>query len=462
MADFKVFVGVDWATQTHQVCALDEKGDVIRERAFEHSGAGLAQMADWIAEAGGGSPSEVGVGIEVPRGTVVETLLERGFVVHAINPKQMDRFRDRHSVSGAKDDRRDARVIASALRTDPKDFRRVVVDEPAIIELRAWSRISEELTTERVRLGNQVQDEFRRYFPQLLKITDDVTAEWFLRLWEYVKTPELAKKVHVNVIARLLKRHHVKRPAKEMLDELRTQPVVLVAGATNAAVVHVEQLVARLLLVLEQHKQAVKKLDALCKALATPEEASPGQKSEHRDAEILQSLPGVGRIVLATMLAEASEPLKRRDYHALRALSGVAPITMQSGRHRSVSMRYACSQRLRNALFYWARSAINTDPASRTQYDALRARGKNHARALRTVGDRLLSVAWYHLARAPETCCLRSGLLARARRIHGHQGRTGSRNAGGERAAVQRRGEARGDRVRERTPRSRRWVHGDR
>jgi len=52
----------------------------------------------------------VAVAIEVPRGAIVELLVERGFQVFAINPKQLDRFRDRHTVAGAKDDRRDAFV----------------------------------------------------------------------------------------------------------------------------------------------------------------------------------------------------------------------------------------------------------------------------------------------------------------------------------------------------------------
>ena len=65
---------------------------------------------------------DVGVAIETPRGPVVESLMERGIAVHSINPKQLDRFRDRLSPAGAKDDRRDARVLASALRTDPHCF----------------------------------------------------------------------------------------------------------------------------------------------------------------------------------------------------------------------------------------------------------------------------------------------------------------------------------------------------
>ena len=66
----------------------------------------------------GAPAAAIAVAIEVPHGPIVETLLERGFQTHAVNPKQLDRFRDRFTVAGAKDDRRDAHVLADSLRTD--------------------------------------------------------------------------------------------------------------------------------------------------------------------------------------------------------------------------------------------------------------------------------------------------------------------------------------------------------
>jgi hypothetical protein len=82
-------------------------------------------LCDWIASVAG-EPHTVAVAIEVPHGPVVDALLDRGFAVRAINPKQLDRLRDRFSVAGAKDDRRDARVAASGLRTDSHLFRPVL------------------------------------------------------------------------------------------------------------------------------------------------------------------------------------------------------------------------------------------------------------------------------------------------------------------------------------------------
>src|SRR3954469_2739646 len=73
--------------------------------------------------------------------------MERGFRVHSINPKQLDRFRDRFSPAGAKDDSRDAEVLGDALRTDPRCFRALQPFDPVVVELREGSRMAEDLKT---------------------------------------------------------------------------------------------------------------------------------------------------------------------------------------------------------------------------------------------------------------------------------------------------------------------------
>jgi transposase len=142
-------------------------------------------------------------------------------------------------------------------------------------------------------------------------------------------------------------------------------------------------------LVNQQIKEAQQSLDRLCTQLEE-EESPSGQSFGQCDVTILRSWPGIGRINLATLLAEATEPLRRRDYHALRALAGVAPVTRRSGKQRFVIRRLACNGRLQTAVYQWSRVAIQHDAAARRRYDALRQRGHGHARALRSVGDRLL------------------------------------------------------------------------
>jgi transposase len=395
----KWFAGVDWASQEHVVSLHDDTGTKVGQRKFAHGGAGLSDMIAWLLKASGGTPGEIHVAIETPHGPIVEALLERGFNVYSVNPKQLDRFRDRFTVSGAKDDSRDADVLADSLRTDMRAFRKLSIAEPTIVELREWSRIDEELKVEHVRLTNRLKHQLWRYYPQMLELADDVGANWFLDLFEAVPTPEKAANVREKTIARILKNHRVRRfDASHVLAELRKPALAVAPGTIEATTARIRGLIERLRLINGQLTDARQQLDRLCKKLSEPVaeddgETALGQKNEQRDAAILDSLPGVARTVLATLLAEASDTLQRRDYHALRLLCGSAPVTRRSGKSCVVVRRYACNHRLRNATYHWAQNAIQHDPTSRAKYDALRAKGHGHARALRSVIDRLLQVA---------------------------------------------------------------------
>ena len=386
------FVGIDWATKQHQICVLDGDGKVVRERQVAHSGAGIADLWRWLDELSGGHPESVHAAIEMPHGAVVETLLERDVQVYAINPKQLDRFRDRFTVSGAKDDRRDARVLADSLRTDRRSFRHLQLQEPEVIELREWSRMNGELQEERNRLTNRMREQLRRYYPQMLELGGDLDAGWFLELWEKAPTPKEAARIRKASIAAILKRNRIRRhDAAGVLRILRQQPLEVGRGTIAAAKAHIESVIARLKLVDQQIEQAHTRLDELCADILANDDSD--EREEQRDVSILRSMPGIGRIVLATLLAEASQPLAERDYHSLRILSGVGPVTRRSGNSCVVIMRRACNKRLREAMYHWARVAIQHDRVSRERYDELRARGHRHARALRSVSDRLQSVA---------------------------------------------------------------------
>ena len=394
---FDWYVGIDWASEVHQVCLVDDRGAVRGERAVRHNGEELAALAAWLIEITGAAPERIAVGIELPHGPVVESVIERGFAVHSLNPKQLDRFRDRFSVSGAKDERRDARVLGDSLRTDTRCFRRLKPDEPRLIELREQLRMTEECKHERIRLTNRMREQLWRYYPQMLDLSDDLSAAWFLDLWALAPTPAKALRVRESTIAKLLKKHRVRRfDAAEVMRRLRRPALTVAPGTVEAARVHVSALRDRLRLVTRQIAAAERRVDRILTELAaSPEEpeAAPGQPPQQSDVTILRSLPGVGRIVCATLLVEAGGPLKAGDHQALRALSGVAPVTRRSGKSCIVLMRQACSQRLRDAVYHWSRVAVQCDATCKARYQALRKAGHTHGRALRTVGDRLLEIA---------------------------------------------------------------------
>jgi len=387
------FVGIDWGNEQHFVCLLDEAGRNIGGRFFDHSGDGIAAICEWLFEQTSASSAEsFFVAIETTRGALVETLLERGMVVHSINPKQLAHFRGRQSAAEAKDDRRDALVLAKALRTDPEVFRVLTVPSAAVIELREWTRIMAEVKQTRVQVSLRFRAQIHRYFPQILELAGaDIASENFLRLWELVSTPAKAKRVRAGTIQKLLIELRIKRlDAAQALSTLRQTPLTVAPGTVEAATGHISLLIEQLRLINDQLKRAKARVDKITKRVAD-------ENKEQRDVDILRSLPGVGRMVLATLLTEAPEPLANRDYHALRLLSGVAPVTESSGKRSKknapVRMRRACNQHFRQAVHHWAGIAIRYDPKSRDHYAMLRARGHSHGRCARGIGDRLLKLA---------------------------------------------------------------------
>ena len=291
---FAWFAGVDWGSEHHQVCLVDAQGRIVGEREFPHGGKGLADLCDWLLSICGAANS-VAVGIEVPHGPVVDTLIDRGFVLHAINPKQLDRLRDRHSVAGAKDDRRDAYVLGDGVRTDRRLFRRLHVADPRLVELRAWSRLAEELTQERVRLGNRAHHELWRYYPQVLKIADDdVAAPWVLDLWDLAPTPAKARRLRAAPVEKLLKQHRIRRiDAGAVLRNLQEPAIKVADGVAAAASVHLRSLFTRLRVVNRELQQAEAKLDALCAAIGETD-ADSGDGLQPRDVMILRSMSITG------------------------------------------------------------------------------------------------------------------------------------------------------------------------
>jgi transposase len=388
------FVGIDWATDAHEVCVVDRTGKVCERCEVKHTAAALQAFIDALLERAQGDLSSIAIGIEVPRGALVELCVERGFSVYAINPKQVDRFRDRFTVAGAKDDPRDAHVISDALRTDPQAFRVVRLDHPLVIRLREWSRVDDDLREELSRLTNQLRDLVYRAMPGVLTLCPAADEPWFWALLVQAPTPSAQRRLSEAHLRQVLRDHRIRRvSAAEIYRVLQQPPVYTAPGVVEAVAAHLELVLPRVQLVARQRREAEQQLERLLDALEG--ELPPvGNQREHSDVAIIRSMPGIGTRVAARMLAEGSQPLVDRAYHVLRTWMGIAPVTKKSGRRRRgiVTMRYACNRYLRDASYHWSRTAAQNDPATRAYYRSLRGRGHNHPRALRSVADRCLRI----------------------------------------------------------------------
>src|SRR5215813_10671218 len=333
---YEWFVGIDWGSQQQQVCVIDLNRRVVGERVVDHDGRSLAQLATWLLALSPGQSHRVSVAIEVPRGAIVEGLVERGFHVFAINPKQLDRFRDRHSVAGAKDDRRDAFVLADSLRTDQPSFRRLRLEEAQLLLLRELSRAEETLLAEFRRSANRLREQLHRFYPQMLQLCAAADEPWLWDLITLAPTPAHAMLLSEEQVQRVLKAHRIRRlKAPAVLACLQAPALPVAPGTAEAAQVHCGFLLPCLRVLAEQLQACSQQVSALLSTLAE----EPGEGESPSDVAIVLSLPGVGRKITAWLFAEAAQPLAERDYQVLRTHSGIAPITKQSGKRRLVVMR---------------------------------------------------------------------------------------------------------------------------
>jgi len=114
---------------------------------------------------------------------------------------------------------------------------------------------------------------------------------------------------------------------------------------------------------------------------------------QHPDAEVVRSLPGLGTILGARMLGEfGDEPDRYATAKSRKNYAGTSPITRASGTRRVVLARYARNQRLADAIYLWAFSALTSSPGARACYDTRRAAGDTHHAALRALGNRLVGI----------------------------------------------------------------------
>jgi transposase len=134
-----VCAGVDWAESHHDVYCQDEQGQELAGGRLPEGVEGVARFHE-LAAAHAGDPGQVVIGIETDRGLFVNALAAAGYQVFAVNPLSVARYRDRHSVPGAKSDPGDAKVLADLVRTDRHNHRLVAADSDLVLAVRALAR----------------------------------------------------------------------------------------------------------------------------------------------------------------------------------------------------------------------------------------------------------------------------------------------------------------------------------
>lgn len=373
-------VGIDWASDHHDVCVLDQTGRIRTEFRVAHSAAGLAELLTRLGRLG--PPETIALGLERPSGLLVDTLLDAGYRVVPIHPNALKASRPRYRAAPAKSDAADAYIAADLLRTDGHRFPALQALSDATRSLRAVLRTRDDLVATRVQLTNQLSSVLETFWPGPIALFCALESPISLAFLTAYPTPARAARLGVQRLGQFLRRHRYagRRSAAELMARLDAAPVGH-AGAVETATKG--QLVLALVTVLRTVTTELRALEALVAA----------QLAAHPDGALVQSFPRSGTVNAAQILAELGD--ERRRYPSpeqLAAEAGVAPVTRASGRQRTVSCRFACNKRLRCALTLWADNSRHANPWAAAVYARARARGCTHPHAIR-----ILARAWVHV-----------------------------------------------------------------
>jgi len=377
-----MFCGIDWAAETNAVCVLDHTGRKLVVFEVAHTQEGFAQLTSRLGRLG--DPAALPVAIERPDGRLVDRLLEAGHPVVPVQPGAIKAWRDAEVLSGAKHDPGDAELIAEYLRLRRHRLRTLAPFSPQTRALRAVVRTRDDLVEARVAATNQLSACLEAFWPGANGVFADVESPISLAFLTRYPTPESAASLGEQRMAAFMVKHGYsgRRPAGELLKRLRAAP----AGLTGSVEVEARRdAVLALVGVLGALNTAIKDLDRSVVA----------HLGEHPDGEIFTSLPRSGRISAAQVLAEWGDCRQAdADAEAVACLAGATPVTKQSGKHRSVSFRWACNKRFRKAITTFADNSRHASPwAARVYADAV-ARGCDHPHAVRVLARAWIRVIW--------------------------------------------------------------------
>jgi transposase len=374
------YIGVDWADAEHAVWVEDEAATPVWSGRVPQTVDGLQEWGRWLDERRAAG-RELWAAIEIPEGRLVEFLLDHGVVVFPVNPKALDRARDRFRVSGAKSDPFDARVLATMLRTEHTHLAPLRPSSEAAQELKGLTRDHARQVRQQTRLLNQVTMTLKAYYPRALEVCEDLKSEWARAFLHDYPTPAALTGLSERQWQRWARAHRLRA-------ERTTALWVVLQREQLPVPAHVVRVHARRLrAVLEQLTVTIGTVQAYRETIADFFGRMPARSWA-------TSLPGAAHgTTVPRLYAELGDAADRwQTVPHLQGHAGTVPVTARSGKQVLVKYRFACNKHLRAAIQQFAFQSLTKSEWARTYYQRARRRGLDHHHALRALGAKWLKI----------------------------------------------------------------------
>jgi transposase len=376
-----VFIGWDWATETHDVTVMDNSGTRVDRWELAHTEQGIEATLARLR--GHGSPADLPVAIETTRGLVVDRLLAAGHPVVPVHPNAFHAMRPRWGASKAKTDAGDSHKLADYLRTDGHQLRRITPTDPRTLELQALTRQRADHIEARIAAVNQLDALLDSLWPGGKAVFADRDSDIALEFLDRYPTPQAAAKLTPAKLEAWCKRrgYSGKRTGRQLIERMRSAPTAAsrLGEATTVTLIRVQVQLVRGI------RATIRELD---KAIADAVEAHPY-------APLLATMPRIGKVNLAQIIGEIGPILERAEScEQFIAEAGVVPVTRASGKSRAVTFRTATNRRARIAITTFADNSRHASDWAAKIYTDARARKKRHPHAVRILARAWLRVIW--------------------------------------------------------------------
>lgn len=377
-----IFAAIDWAEKNHMLLVMDAEGKTLAKARFEHSQVGLMELRAILRDHAKRS-TNVAVAIELNEGLLLDWLLHQGYGVFGINPKSAERARERYTPAGLKDDERDAWALAEFLRTSHPHLRPLRPDSEPTMTLIAWVRLREDLVQERTTHLQRLRSHLVQWNPHFLRAISDLNASWTLDLLEQTPTADEFAQLKWSKIKKFAKGRRMRSVTQDRVLSQATFPSPTPYAVRNQA--HALEVRYRVKAIRQLNTQ-ITEIDLHLTQLI----------EAHPDVNIFRSLPVSGAVTIASFMAGFGEDRERwSGCEEVAARWGAAPVTQQSGKHKTVKRRMACDSTIHQAWLWFSFNTIRSEDCwARSYYKEKRKNGADHYTSLRCLAQRWIRIVY--------------------------------------------------------------------
>jgi transposase len=378
-----VYIGIDWSESKHDVLFMNPAGATLAKLVIAHTPDGFAQF-DKQCRSLGLPPTDCLIALETAHNLLIDFLWSHDYQqVYVVPPSQVRANRGRYSASHARNDPRDALLLADILRTDRSRLQPWHPDSLVVRQLRAKVSLHRHLLSQEQRLANRLRAILLCYYPAAVTVFSELTAQIALQFVRDYPTPAAAQALSYDDFVRFAQAHGYSHPKQLPACYARLQAKQPTPAPETVLVYQPEAVqLAELLLPLGEAKRTgLHELRTLF--------------HQHPDAPIFASLPGAGDYLASALLAKFGDDRQRFPTAAsLQALAGTCPVTDQSGKHRAVYFRTGCDHEFRHITQQWALASLRESTWAAGYWQEIRPHCQSDSHATRCLANRWLAVAW--------------------------------------------------------------------